>query len=165
MEAAFWEEARPAYLAFAIITAVLLMYSWRAQRIGRYRARSIMTKNELEFFYRIARAVPDHFVFPQVSLQALIEPSSSNSKVAETDRRRIAQQRADYVICEPNGRIVAVIELDDRTHEVKKDRIRDSRLRQAGVRVLRYRSKTKPGAEQIRSDLLGVGTRKGLIHR
>jgi len=47
-----------------------------------YRAKRIMTGNEMEFFQRLRRANPDGYVFPQVAFSALLEPSSRNKWAA-----------------------------------------------------------------------------------
>jgi len=149
---------RPGMTVVLVLVVILgfgaLLWS-SSKKLGKYRARALMTDNELEFFYRLSRALPQHLIFPQVSLQALVEAASSDKKTAEADRLRIAQQRADYVICDPAGAIVAVIELDDRTHDSKKDAVRDLRLKQAGIRTVRYLSKRRPSIADIRQDILG----------
>jgi hypothetical protein len=87
---------------------------------GAYRQRKLMTENEREFFARLVKALPGHYIFPQVALSGLLEASSTSKQKAHSDRLRIAQQRADFVICDENCTVVAVIELDDRTHSAKK---------------------------------------------
>ena len=57
---------------------------------------------------------------------------------------------ADYVICNKEMYVLAVVELDDRTHRNDKDAKRDAMLVQAGYKVIRWDSKNKPTAEQIR---------------
>lgn len=141
-------------LSLAAIGAVLNLVL--GARIGKYRARALMTDNELEFFFRLSKALPHHLVFPQVSLQALVEAASSDKKTAHADRLRIAQQRADYVVCNPAGAVIVVVELDDRTHEAKRDAVRDARLKQAGIRTVRYQSKAKPSLAAIQQDILGL---------
>ncbi|WP_371765501.1 DUF2726 domain-containing protein [Massilia sp.] len=138
---------------FAVVVALLLGNA--ARKVGRYRAKSLMSENELEFFFRLSKALPGHMIFPQVSLQALVEAASSDKKTAEADRLRIAQQRADYVVCDPAGAVVAVVELDDRTHDRRKDAIRDARLKQAGIKTVRYQSKDRPSLAGIQQDILG----------
>lgn len=124
-------------------------------RTGAYRRRDLMTANEREFFGRLVAALPDHYIFPQVALSALLEPSSGNAKTAYGDHLRIAQQRADYVVCTKNGAVVAVVELDDRTHSRAKDQLRDSRLEQAGIRTVRFQSRQKPTPAAILVAILG----------
>lgn len=150
-----WNSSTWGYVFVAAVALALLFFLFRSANVEKYRRKALMTDNELEFFFRITRALPDDLVFPQVSLQALIEPSSSNAKKANADRLRIAQQRADYVVCDPAGVVVVVIELDDKTHEKKRDAIRDARLKQAGLRTLRYTSKAKPTITTIKKDVLG----------
>jgi hypothetical protein len=126
-----------------------------ANRTGTYRRRELMTDNEAEFFGRLVVALPDHYVFPQVAMSALLETTSSSSKTAHGDRLRIAQQRVDYVICTKSCEVVAVVELDDRSHSNKKDQLRDSRLEQGGIRTVRFQSNSKPKVDAIRTMILG----------
>ncbi|MCC6072805.1 DUF2726 domain-containing protein [Massilia sp. GCM10020059] len=143
---------------FAILAAALTVAMKRLQgkaRAGAYRARKLMTENELEFFGRLVSALPDHYVFPQVAMSALLEAASSDKKKSHSDRLRIAQQRADYIICTRSCDLVAVIELDDRTHSATKDQLRDSRLEQAGIRTVRFQSRSKPRADAIRLAIVG----------
>lgn len=143
---------------FAILAAALAIAMKRLQgkeRAGAYRARKLMTENELEFFGRLVSALPDHYVFPQVAMSALLEAASSDRKKSHSDRLRIAQQRADYIVCTRSCDLVAVIELDDRTHSSTKDQLRDSRLAQAGIRTVRFQSRSKPTANAIRLEIVG----------
>ena len=48
---------------------------------------------------------------------------------------------------------MAVIELDDRTHDADKDSKRDSMLATAGYRVVRWNSNAKPDMAAIRAAL------------
>jgi hypothetical protein len=142
-------------LLAAMFVAVKLKGSKGNDRAGSYRRRKPMTDNELEFFGRLVRALPDHYIFPQVAMSALIEAASSDKKKALSDRWKIAQQRADYVVCAKNGEVVAVVELDDRTHSSAKDQLRDSRLEQAGIRTVRFQSRAKPTPAAILVALCG----------
>jgi hypothetical protein len=147
-----------AVVAVFVVVVITAALTNSARKIGKYRAKVLMSDNELEFFFRLSKALPEYMIFPQVSLQALLEAASSDKKTAEADRLRIAQQRADYVICNPAGGVVAVVELDDRTHDRRKDAIRDARLKQAGIKTLRYQSKAKPSLAAIQEDILGQPT-------
>lgn len=138
--------------SFAI---VFLKNAKGSGRTGAYRKRRLMTENEEEFFGRLVVALPDHYIFPQVAMSALLEPSSSDQRTAHGDRLRIAQQRVDYVVCTRSGDVVVVVELDDRTHARGKDQTRDARLEQAGIRTVRFQSRQKPKLEAIRATILG----------
>lgn len=138
------------------LMAIVLAEGWLkgSGRTGAYRARALMTPNEAEFFGRLVVALPDHYIFPQVAMTALIGAASSDKKKAYSDRLRIAQQRVDYVVCDRTCKVVAVVELDDRTHSADKDQVRDARLQQGGIRTVRFQSKNKPGVEALRTAIL-----------
>lgn len=146
-------------LVLAVIALVVIALSKRPKggsETGTYRQRKLMTDNEEEFFGRLVAALPDHYVFPQVAMSALIESASSDKAKAHSDRLKVAQQRVDYVVCTTRCEIVAVVELDDRTHSRTKDELRDSRLEQAGIRTVRFQSRNKPKADAIRTAILGT---------
>lgn len=138
----------------AALCASMLARSKQGGRAGQFKRRALMTANELEFFGRLVAALPGHFIFPQVSMGALLDPSSSNKQRAHGDRLRIAQQRVDYLVCDSRCAIVAVVELDDRTHSSQKDQLRDSRLEQAGIRTVRFQSRDKPTPQAIAAAIL-----------
>ena len=146
-------------LLLVVLVATLVVAQLRGikgkGRTGAYRRRKFMTDNEEEFFGRLVVALPDHYIFPQVAMSALLETASSDKKKAHGDRLRIAQQRVDYVVCTRRCEVVAVVELDDKTHSRVKDELRDARLEQAGIRTVRFQSRNKPTTEAIRAMILG----------
>jgi hypothetical protein len=87
-------------------------------------------------------------------MSALLAPANTDRKQAHSDRLRIAQQRIDYVVCNRRCEVVAVVELDDRTHSKVKDQLRDGRLEQGGFRTVRFQSRQKPPAAEIRAAIL-----------
>lgn len=139
-----------ALVAVAIRQALLK----RNGRAAAYQSLPLMTENEAEFFGRLIVALPDHYIFPQVALSALIGATAKDKKRAYGDYLRIAQQRVDYVVCDRACQVVAVVELDDKTHSRKKDALRDARLQQAGIRTVRFQSRSKPSVELVRSAVL-----------
>lgn len=139
-----------------IAIAVGQVLSKRSARGGAYKARRLLTENEAEFFGRLIVALPEYYIFPQVALSALIEAAATDKKRAYGDHLRIAQQRADYVVCDRSCQVIAVVELDDKTHSRKKDAVRDARLLQAGIRTVRFQSRSKPTAEVVRAMVLPV---------
>jgi very-short-patch-repair endonuclease len=60
----------------------------------------------------------------------------------------------DYVVCTRSCEVVAVVELDDKTHSRAKDQLRDARLQQAGIRTVRFQSRDKPKVNAIRALVL-----------
>lgn len=105
-----------------------------------------LTKHEQAMFFRLQEALPNLVVLSQVSFGALLKAR------ARATRNTFDRKRADFVICDRSLKVVAVIELDDSSHEgrEKEDADRDALLTQAGYRVLRY--KGVPSAERLQAD-------------
>lgn len=125
---------------------------WR----GPYRPREFMTGNEIEFFGRLCRALPDFHIFPQVAMSALIEPTMSKSDESWWNVfGKISQKRVDYCVYEHKTmRLLAIVELDDRTHNPDADALRDSYTGCAGITTLRFESRQKPSVGDIRAAIL-----------
>jgi hypothetical protein len=130
-------------LALALIVALI----W-ARRV-RYRRMPIMTANEREFYQRLLKAFPDCEIWPQVPILALLRPEAKEgSRTFWVAFKQISNMRVDWVIAR-NMEVIAVIELDDRSHDAKRDARRDQILKSCGYRVLRYQSNKRPEPEQI----------------
>jgi hypothetical protein len=120
-----------------------------------YKEKSLLTENELEFFWRLTRALPELFIFPQVAMSALIEPTASRgSKSHMSSFGKISQKRVDYALYDSEMKIVCVIELDDKTHNADKDAARDQLLKSANIRTLRWDARNKPQASEIQEKVL-----------
>lgn len=141
-----------AYLLVAaiVVLAVLATVMKAMEGKTRYKARQIMTPNEIEFFRRLHAALPGHWIFTQVAMSALIQPDMGQGKAYMSAFGRIAQKRVDYAIYDDYMNLVAVVELDDRTHNKRNDAIRDAYMASAGIRTIRFESRRKPDAEAIR---------------
>ena len=149
-----WMEREPTgalLVAAALLLALLAAFKKRKPWTAYLQGRAILTANEKEFFYRLTRALPAYHVFPQVSFSALVAVDKRLSpKQQFAIRRRFGFKYADFVICERKTLdVLAVVELDDRTHNAESDRKRDVMLSAAGYRILRFHSKSKPTEAEI----------------
>jgi hypothetical protein len=133
----------------AVVTALAFFSELvRSRRRVKIVAKNILTANEREFFYRLKRALPDYHIFPQVAFGAILDTPYDTGR--RYYRGRFSQKIADYVVCERlTMNIIAIVELDDRTHNLAKDRKRDAMLNNAGYRVVRFQSKSKPSESAI----------------
>jgi hypothetical protein len=128
---------------------------------AKFKAKPLLTANELEFFGRLEAAVPELRFCPQVAMGALMVPAvpRSDGKAYYRLRGMFSQKIIDFVAQRrSDGSIVAVIELDDRTHDPEKDGRRDEMLKSAGYRTVRWNSRSKPDAAAIRAVLLAPQT-------
>ena len=155
-------------LVVLVVLALGGFFVWQSKLVGaegvvdatvKFKRKSLLTANELEFLSRLELAVPEWRFHAQVAMGAILDPTVARQDAKAYFRARgmfsqkivdfVAQNRAD-------GSIMAVIELDDKTHNADKDLKRDSMLTGAGYRVVRYQSKTKPDGASIRADLTAV---------
>ena len=111
------------------------------------KAKPVLTMNEQPTFNRLKEALPEYSVLAQVSFSAMI------TSTGQATRNRFNRKMADFVICDKAFNVVAVVELDDSSHKGRedKDAERDELLKEAGLKVIRY--KRTPSAEQVRKDL------------
>lgn len=125
----------------------------KANLKGSVVPKKFMTGNEVEFFNRLSRALPEFYVFPQVSMGALVQPDvpvghSRYWAVRET----FSQKVCDFVVCERKGLApLFIVELDDRTHDFSKDAARDDIVAKGALRTVRFWSRKKPSESEIRS--------------
>lgn len=122
---------------------------------GDYQPKQLLTPNEIEFYGRITRALPDDAVFVQVAMSALLKTTiSEQAPEFWAARSKFSQKYIDYVVCDRKSlTVIAIIELDDKTHDHVKDAERDKMLAQAGYAVLRWKSVNKPRTDVIAAEV------------
>ncbi len=153
-----------AFLAVGGVALVILKAKLAAKsgtEGEKFKAKDLFTPNELEFLVRLETAAPEIRFHGQVSMGAILEPTASkkDGKAFYSARGQFAQKQIDFVAQDrKTGRIVAIIELDDRTHSAEKDAKRDAMLNGAGYRTIRWNSKNKPDTAAIRAQLFPVST-------
>ena len=123
-----------------------------------YRRLPLMTEAEINFFIKLQMAFPGYFVFPQVGASGLIDVKSEpfNRYHFFSALNWIDTARIDFTLCDPQGRVVALIELDDWSHDEKKDRdeARNYIYRAAGYRLFRFDCRRMPDSAQIRAAII-----------
>ena len=139
-------------LIAAVVIAALSKKKQEPEKSGKAiegekpRACEPLTRNEQAMFLRLQEALPGLIVLSQVSFGALLTAKSRGA------RNTFDRKRADFVICNRAFKVLAVIELDDSSHDGREeeDASRDKLLTDAGYRVIRYRG--IPGAAQVAGD-------------
>lgn len=126
-----------ALLLAGIVAVLLNRFSRRP--IVRVQARPLLTQREREVLVLIERAVPHARVYGQVALGALLRaaPGQNRSERAIA-RNGFSQKIVDFVIeSRVTGTVLALVELDDRSHDAAKDAQRDAMTAAAGYRTVR----------------------------
>lgn len=84
---------------------------------------------ERSFYGALTLATSDKaIVFGKVRIADILEPHQpANNSARQTAFNKINRKHFDYVLCTPNDlSIICVIELDDKSHDLKKQQKRDS---------------------------------------
>lgn len=138
-------------VVIAVLASVYLKVAGKFA--GNYKPKDLLTENEEEFFFRLKRALSGFEVFPQVSMGAILNPNASrNDRRYHQIRGTFSQKIVDFLICDGKTlKAVAIVELDDRSHNTERDQKRDAMLQSAGYRVIRWDSRKKPSEEEIRA--------------
>ena len=121
-----------------------------------YQCIPLLTEREQDFFWRLKEAVRDDLVIaPQVVFGAFIKVKATALTDKNHARHVVAHNRCDFLLCDKKLKPVALVEVDDSTHNNfkarSKDRRRDDLMKAVGVSVIRYRD--MPAPAQIRKDL------------
>jgi hypothetical protein len=141
------------WAAGGLLLVLMLVLVLRSGR-PRYRRQPVMTANEREFYGRLAAACPDCQIWPQVPILALVRPDAkTGTRAFWLAFRPVSNTRVDWVIAR-DMEVLAIVELDDRSHDPRKDARRDQVLRSCGYRVVRFSSHRRPTPQQIRDAVL-----------
>jgi very-short-patch-repair endonuclease len=145
-------------LIVAIALATVFLLAAKLQRrepSGEwpYYAKKPLSAVEQVLYFRLVRALPDKIILAQVGLSRLLGVKRGNNYAAWFNR--ISRMSADFVVCAKDSTILAVIELDDATHERSDrktaDEKKDRALTAAGLRIVRVQAKALPDEAAIKS--------------
>lgn len=114
-------------------------------------ARPLMTQRERAVLAQLERILPAYRIHAQVAMGALLKvPARPGRRSHHSDRNAFAQKIIDFVVEDPaTGRVVALIEVDDRSHDPSKDRTRDAMTGAAGYRTLRIPASARPTFDEV----------------
>jgi hypothetical protein len=157
------------FLGAAILLGALLF----SNRQGRVQARPfesapLLTLSERRFYMRLLHALPDHFVFAQVSPAQVLEIKSASRKL-QADHDRVSREAFDFVICNQESLPLAVIELDSREPDRKGrmaplDTSKDDVCAAAGLRFVRFRANALPDRDSIQATVLPPAPSREAAH-
>lgn len=124
------------------------------------RARSLLSPAELAFFHVLSQALPRQSALSLKTRLADIIDCPDELWHAPLGRR-VAQKHVDFTLYDPTtGKILAVIELDDRSHDSparrRRDRFLDQICRVVGIPLLRFRCASTYCGEVLSAQLSRV---------
>lgn len=100
-----------------------------------------LTEREQVLYWRLRNVLPDQMVLSQVAVSRILRVEKGHDFRAWLNR--VNRMTVDFLVCLPDGTIVAAIELDDGTHDVDERALADAKkakaLESAGIKLLRFR--------------------------
>ncbi|EZP51336.1 DUF2726 domain-containing protein [Sphingomonas sp. RIT328] len=109
-------------------------------------AKPFLSAREAAMLDVLEQLLPHCRIHAQVAMGALLEaPRVAGRKRRPADRNAFAQKIVDFVAQDrTTGAILALIEVDDRSHKAARDLARDAMTSKAGYRTVRIPAGTKP---------------------
>ncbi len=113
-----------------------------------YQSRYLLTKNEW-YAYKQLKEIADkkgYIICPKVRLLDIIEPRHGTKKYMSS-LGKIQSKHIDFLICDQNLYIKAVLELDDNSHNridrIERDNFVNDILKSVGYKVIHTRGITE----------------------
>lgn len=120
------------------------------------KIEKLYTDNEMAFLRELRKGIDEKYdINGKVRLADVIKVKSESRFNWQNGFNRIKAKHLDYVLSEKDtGKIVCCIELDDKSHEsedrIKRDIFLNNALKEARVKIVRFKSKYGYDAEEIK---------------
>lgn len=146
-----------AIVVFAVVLLTILRTTMgTAGEPERYPFEQTRPLSETEqvLYWRLRKVLPDQMILAQVAVSRIVRVEKGHDFRAWLNR--INRMTVDFLICLPDGTIVAAIELDDASHDVDERVLADAKkskaLESAGIKLLRFRE--IPSEQELRKAFL-----------
>lgn len=141
-----------------LLALTLWIRAWRRRLRWPMIARQVLSAPELQLHRRLVRALPQQIVLAQVQVSRVLDVRPGFD--FHEWNNRINRMSYDFVVCAPDGTVVAAIELDDSSHE-RADRIaadakKDAATASAGVPMIRWHVRAIPDVRTIQATIKGL---------
>jgi len=119
----------------------------------RPMAKRFLTDREAAMMVALETALPRCRIHAQVAMGALLKaPPRLIGKSHPADRNAFSQKVVDFVAQDrATGAIVALIEVDDWSHNAQRDSKRDAMTAHAGYRTIRIGRSVQPRIHEVRA--------------
>jgi len=162
-------------LLIVVVAVIVILVVLKAKSQGGagdegwpFYAKKPLSQPEQVLYFRLIQALPEHIILAQVQLSRLLGVKKGNNYQAWFNR--INRMSADFVVCNKDSSIVAVIELDDATHRREGRQVADAKkdkaLASAGIRIVRWQAKSIPDIAAIQATfMLNTAAKRGAPNR
>lgn len=146
-----------AVLGVVVLLVLILRRSFFGTARWPFYEKRILTRAEQILYCRLVKAMPDYLVLTKVHLESFL--GVKNGYRASAWNRRIGRMSVDFLVCTPDARIVAAIDMDGDTPDTPKRRTQNERkglaLASAGIKLLCWHVRSMPTDTAIRTMLIG----------
>jgi hypothetical protein len=141
----------PAHAASSAQAAPIREVATAVAAVPREKGRFLGQTETL--VYRLLKAgIPDHEVFANVSLAAVIGAKS------DQEARRLAQYHLDFVVCDKAMHVIAVVEMESAggLQATGEQRFKADTLKAAGIHLVQLSRSALPRREEVRALVCGL---------
>jgi len=123
--------------------------------LAKISLKPLLTPTELKFSYLLEEAMPELRVMYQVAVYQTIKIDEGPEKLKIWNK--LSRLTFDFVLINKESKIVAVIELDDKSHlrasSVKRDQKKDELMKFLGKPLLRFQASDMPSVDELRDSI------------
>lgn len=121
-----------------------------------YYPKKLLSQPEQVLFHRMVQALPDHIVLAQVQVSRVLGVKKGSPFAVWNNK--VNRLSYDFVVCRADASVLAVIELDDKTHaspsRIEADTRKERATSSAGLRLLRWNVRALPDVDTLRGAVL-----------
>jgi Protein of unknown function (DUF2726) len=159
----FWADNGAVVVVLVVSLILFLRVLYALARRGSHErgewpfyAKQTLSQPEQVLYHRLVQALPDRIVLAQVQVSRVLGVKKGFNFYEWNNR--VDRMSYDFVVCAMDSSVIAVIELDDKSHgsesrrraDAKKDRATSA----AGIRMVRWNVKALPDQDFIREAFL-----------
>lgn len=149
--------------SFTCFSVLFIKFIFKGQSTSfKYQSQGkLFSPAEHTFFLVLKQAISDDFeIFAKVRIADILIPDQSMSRRNQASAfYKISSKHFDYILCDKNTLdVVAVIELDDKSHNLDKVRARDvfveKSCKTAGLKLLRFPCKSRYQVKSVHKKII-----------
>jgi hypothetical protein len=139
-----------------IVAALIVRKGTGGAEKWPFEKRNVLSEIEQIAYWRLRNAAPEFVVLAQVAMSAFINVKRGERQW-RTYRNRFSQKYVDFAVCRKDGSIVAVVEIDDKSHlsakRAQDGRVKNQIIEAAGIPILRWKATPLPSEDEMRADI------------
>lgn len=115
-----------------------------------FRLRTPLTPSEITLYFRLARALPEYIILPQVQLTRVVDVQKDNDYLKWFSV--ISRYGVDFLVCDKRFNVLVAVELDT-AYDLSGDDVKERALAAAGICLLRWPERSLPAEHEIRREI------------